>query len=183
MPTVLISGANRGLGLEFARQYARDGWRVHAASRAPATADRLADNVVGHFLDVTDPTQISALRARLADEQLDVIINNAGIWFPKVESLDGFDARAWESYMQVNALGPLIMAQAFADLLSPRGAKLVNVSSRSASIALADDTGFGYGASKAALNAITKSLSVDWRASNVIVIAITPGWVRTDMGG
>lgn len=136
MPTVLVSGANRGLGLEFVRQYANDGWRVHAASREPETADTIAGDVVGHLLDVTNPKQISDLSRHLASEPLEVLINNAGIWIPEIESLESFNTSAWDRYMHANALGPLLLSQAFADLLSPQGAKLINISSRSDSLTL-----------------------------------------------
>lgn len=183
MPTVLVSGANRGLGLEFVRQYANDGWRVHAASREPETADTIAGDVVGHLLDVTNPKQISDLSRHLASEPLEVLINNAGIWIPEIESLESFNTSAWDRYMHANALGPLLLSQAFADLLSPQGAKLINISSRSASLTLPTTLDLGTAPAKLALNAITKSLSVDWRSRKITVIAITPGWVRTDMGG
>lgn len=183
MPSVFITGANRGIGFEFACQYANAGWRVHAASRVPRTAGEIAGDVEGHLLEVTDAGQISSLSTRFETERLDLVINNAGIWLPDVETLDTFDTSAWDAYMRVNALGALLVSQALANTFSPDGAKLINISSRSASMTLADDKGFGYGSSKAALNAITKSLSVDFASKLIAVVAITPGWVSTDMGG
>ena len=182
MASVFITGANRGIGLELARQYASDGWRVHAASRKPDTAEQIVGDVVGHMLDVTDVDQLAALGGCFVDETLDLVINNAGVWFADVENLEGFQTTAWERYLRVNALGPLLVSQALANSFAKNGAKLVNISARSSSITLARDKGFGYGPSKAALNAITKSLSVDLAPRQIIVIAITPGWVNTDMG-
>ena len=182
MASVFITGANRGIGFELARQYASDGWRVHAASRKPETAERIAGDVVGHRLDVTDVDQVAALGRRFSEESLDLVINNAGVWFSDVENLEGFETNAWDHYMRVNALGPLLVSQALEGSLSKTGAKLVNITARSSSMTLARDRGFGYGPSKAALNAITKSLSVDLAPRQITVIAITPGWVNTDMG-
>ena len=117
MASVFITGANRGIGLELARQYASDGWRVHAASRKPQTAERIAGDVVGHQLDVTDVDQVAALGARFCEEPLDLVINNAGVWFPDVENLEGFDTSAWDHYMRVNALGPLFSVTSAGELL------------------------------------------------------------------
>lgn len=182
MASALITGANRGIGFELARQYASLGWRVHAASRKPETAKQICGEVIGHRLDVTDVAQVSALREQFRAEPLDLVINNAGVWFSHVESLETFETATWDRYMRVNALGPLLVSQALESSFSKSGAKLVNISARSASITLARDKGFGYGPSKAALNAITKRLSIELAPRQITVIAITPGWVNTDMG-
>ncbi|MBS38861.1 MAG: short-chain dehydrogenase [Thiotrichales bacterium] len=183
MSTVLITGANRGIGFELARQYAADGWRVHAASRSPETCSSVAGDVVTHELDVTRTDQISSVAAELTGESLDVLINNAGIYLDGTETLGGLDIDAWDRYVRVNTLAPLLVSRAFGPLLAGDGAKLVNISSRNASMALATDDGFGYGASKAALNAITRHLAIELAPHGVVVLAVTPGWVRTDMGG
>ena len=125
---------------------------------------------------------MAALGARFREESLDLVINNAGVWFADVESLETFETTAWDRYLRVNALGPLLVSQALENSFSKSGAKLVNITARSSSMTLARDRGFGYGPSKAALNAITKSLSVDLAPRQITVIAITPGWVNTDMG-
>jgi NAD(P)-dependent dehydrogenase (short-subunit alcohol dehydrogenase family) len=183
MPTVLITGTNRGIGFEFARQYAADGWRVHATSRSPETCARIPGDVVTHHLDVCDVDSAASLRTAIEPDRLDVVINNAGVWFPEVETLETIDAESWDIYMRVHALGPLVVAQALMNSLTNNDSKLVNISSRSASMTLSDSNGYGYGASKAALDAITKSLAVDCEALGITVLALTPGWVRTDMGG
>ena len=182
MSSVFITGANRGIGRELARQYACEGWKVHAASRQPETAKQIAGDVTGHLLDVTDVEQVAALRSSFPEQTLDLVINNAGIWLPEAETLESINSSAWNRYMRVNALGPLLVSQALAHSFSTAGAKLVNITARSSSITHARDRGFGYGPSKAALNAITKSLSIDFAPRQITVIAITPGWVNTDMG-
>jgi len=183
MATAFITGTNRGIGFELVRQYAAEGWRVHAASRHPQSCESIHGEVFSHHLDVADARQIANLGAELQAESFDLVINNAGVYSPETETLDTFSVAKWDTCVRVNALAPLLIARALLGSLSPADAKLVNISTRNASMALANDNGFGYGASKAALNAITKSLSVDLAARGVAVLAITPGWVRTDMGG
>ena len=183
MPTAFITGANRGIGRELCRQYAAAGWRVHAASRAPQDCAIIAGDVIAHRLDLCDQAEIAALKTSLGGQPLDLIINNAGLWFPDVETLDTISIASWEHYVRVHALAPLLVVQTLADSLRAGNAKIANISSRSASSTLSDDKGYGYGSSKAGLSAITKSLSVDFAARGVVVLALTPGWVRTDMGG
>jgi NAD(P)-dependent dehydrogenase (short-subunit alcohol dehydrogenase family) len=182
LPTLLVTGANRGLGLELVRQYAAAGWRVHAACRRPDRAaglDRLRGEIVLHRLDVTDAGQIAALRAAIGGESLDLLVNNAGIRLRFGHN----DVEEWMTTLRVNAVAPLQVTEQLLDRLQP-GGMVVNMSSRLGSIAEnnASDS-WAYRASKAALNMVTRSLAVELAARRIIVVSLTPGWVRTDMGG
>ena len=187
MPTVLITGANRGIGLEFARQYAEAGYRVHAACRTPGSADALAslgERVTLHALDVTDHGRIEALAAGLKNEAIDILINNAGIYGDRQE-LGKIDYAAWEEVMRVNTLAPLKMAECFLPHLEAGKMKMIaSLTSRMGSIA--DNNAGGvyiYRSSKAALNAAARSLALDLAPRGITVIVFHPGWVKTDMGG
>lgn len=188
MSTVLITGANRGLGLEFCKQYAAEGWQVLACCRNPDTALALADDpqVRLFSLDVSDLTQIDHLAAQLHGTAIDVLINNAGVYDDK--SNQGFghlDYEAWTRTLKINTQAPVKMAEAFLPHLQQGNSKLIaSVSSQMGSIA--DNSSGGsilYRTSKAALNAAMKSLSIDLRAQNIGVLILHPGWVKTDMGG
>lgn len=186
--TVLVTGANRGLGLEFARQYAAAGWRVHAACREPKRAlelMELAGEVHVHKLDVTHPKQLAALARELDDEAIDVLIDNAGMGEPGHRSFGHLDYDAWDEVLRVNVLGAIRVAEAFTDHVARSKRKtIVGLTSRLGSIALNTDGGsYAYRSSKAALNAALRGLAADLRDRGVIVIAMSPGWVKTDMGG
>ncbi|MBC7905312.1 MAG: SDR family oxidoreductase [Rhodospirillaceae bacterium] len=183
MPTILITGANRGLGLEFVRQYAADGWRVIATVRDPlagkAASDAGADIYVA---DVSDPNSIQRLKGALAGVELDVLLNNAGI-YGENQSFGAVDPDGFLKVMRTNVLGPLKMAEAFAGQLT--GRKIIaSVSSMMGSIAENTSGNFyAYRASKAALDMVMKNLALDLKEQGVTAIALSPGWVRTDMGG
>lgn len=191
MPTVLITGANRGLGLELTRQYAADGWRVHACCRDPGRAAELtrlaADSqgqVTVHRLDVADRAQVAALSRELSGAAIDVLLNNAGVYGDR-KGFGAVDDEVWGRTLRVNAMAPLHMAEAFVEQVARSQRKLiVNVTSLMGSIA---DNGSGgsyvYRSSKAALNAVTKSLSIDLAPRGISACVIHPGWVKTDMGG
>jgi NAD(P)-dependent dehydrogenase (short-subunit alcohol dehydrogenase family) len=188
MPTLLVTGANRGLGLEFARQYAAQGWRVHAACRAPARADALkalAGEVRIHRLDVAEPSQIAEISKALAGEAIDLLVNNAGIAAHEKTSLGDLDYAQWEHVLRVNAMAPLRVAEAFlAQVAASQRRIMLFMSSRAGSIA--DNLSGGrylYRSSKAALNAVVKSLAIDLIPKRIICVAVHPGWARTDMGG
>lgn len=187
MPSVLITGANRGIGLELARQYAADGWRVHACCRAPDDAAELAGiagDVSLHGLDVEDLASIDALATGLGDAAIDVLVNNAGLYGPE-QSFGKVDLAAFDRVMAVNALGPLAMAERLIEHVARGDRKLiVCVSSLWGSMGANTWGGhYLYGPSKAALNMIVKSASVDLKDRGIAVVAMSPGWVRTDMGG
>ena len=191
MATVLITGANRGLGLEFCRQYAEQGWHVIACSRNPDDAFDL-NNLAGHSniqletLDVSAFDQIDALSQKLANQAIDVLINNAGVYTD--HNSNGFghlDYQAWTKSLLINTQAPVKMAEAFLAQLKTGDKKLiVNISSLMGS--MADNSGGGsifYRSGKAALNAAMKSLSIDLKSQSVGVLIFHPGWVKTDMGG
>ena len=187
MPTVLITGANRGIGLEFARQYAEAGYRVHAACRTPGSADALGSLGKGvklHALDVTDHGRIEALAAGLEGEAIDIVSNNAGIYGAGQE-FGEIDYAAWLEVMRVNTLAPLKMAECFLPHLEAGKMKMIaSITSRMGSIAENDAGGvYIYRSSKAALNAAARSLALDLAPRGITVIVFHPGWVKTDMGG
>jgi NAD(P)-dependent dehydrogenase (short-subunit alcohol dehydrogenase family) len=184
MASVLISGASRGLGLEFARQYAAAGWRVFATCREPARADelkRVGGAVSLHALDVRRKADVERLASELGGTALDVVIANAGIYGDHAMAPEAIDRSAWDEVVAVNTFGALSLATAFKEHLLAGGMrKLVAMSSLMASIARNDAGGqYVYRASKAALNALWKSLAVDWRALGLICLVIRPGFVRT----
>jgi NAD(P)-dependent dehydrogenase (short-subunit alcohol dehydrogenase family) len=188
MPTCLITGANRGLGLEFAKQYAADDWKVIATCRKPDEADALAaleGDIQIYPLDVTDFARVEQLARKLHGEPIDLLINNAGIYGPRVVPYNSVDYATWCEVLRANTMAPLKISAAFLDHLSKgRQYKIVTISSKMGSIA--DNTSGGvyiYRSSKAALNAVMKSLAIDLRDQGFIVVVLNPGWVRTDMGG
>ncbi|MGP1397758.1 MAG: SDR family oxidoreductase [Inquilinaceae bacterium] len=188
MPTALITGTNRGIGLEFVRQYAADGWTVIAGVRDPDKADAL-DDVAGDVsvasLDVADPASVGILAARLEGVGIDLLINNAGVMGPRPVALGSLDYGAWQQVMAVNALAPMRVAEAFLPhLRAGSGRRIATVSSRMGSIG--DNSSGGsyiYRSSKAAVNAAMKSLALDLAGEDIAVVILHPGWVRTDMGG
>lgn len=192
MPTVLVTGASRGLGLELVRQYAHLGWDVHACARAPEGAQglqRLAAGSAGavrvHRLDVTDFAAIDALARELEGLPIDVLVNNAGTMGPRGDAFGASDFTAWEPIFRLNAFAPLKMAEAFVGHVARSAEKkIVSISTIMASMTRNGMGGFyAYRASKAALNAIMVSLALDGRRRGIIAALLHPGWVRTDMGG
>lgn len=191
MPTVLITGANRGLGLELARQYAADGWKVHAACRDPRSAtglDALArasgGKVLVHALDLRDPAQVQELGRKLAGESIDVLLNNAGI-YPDRGGFGKVDYAAWEEAFRVNVMAPMRLIEALVEPVARSEKRLiVNMSSLMGSIGdNARGGSYVYRSSKAALNIVTKSLSIDLAPRGITAVVLHPGWVKTDMGG
>jgi NAD(P)-dependent dehydrogenase (short-subunit alcohol dehydrogenase family) len=184
----LITGASRGMGLEFVRQYAADGWKVLATCRRPETAERLRaveGDVKVYPLDVTDFAKVDALARQLKNEVIDVLINNAGIYGPRQLAYDRVDFGAWAEVMRTNAMAPLKVSAAFVSHVGrSEQRRIAAMSSRMSS--MADNTSGGsyiYRSSKAALNAAMRSLAIDLKASGIAVVLLNPGWVRTDMGG
>ena len=191
MPTVLLTGANRGLGLEFSRQYAARGWRVVACCRNPAEATQLSELAAGnpavsvHALDVRDRDRIAELARELAEVPVDVLLNNAGVYGPGKMFLGRIDYAAWAEVFAVNTMGPARLAECFADHVARSGRKTIAcISSLMGSIgANSDGRHYLYRSTKAALNAVVKSLAVDLREQGIVVVTLHPGWVKTDMGG
>ncbi len=188
MPSVLVTGAGRGLGLEFARQYAADGWRVIATCRDPLMAQGLAPlqgDIEVHTLNVVDNAQIQALAKSLKKEPIDLLLNNAGIYGPRPVKLGGVDYAVWADVMRLNAMSPLKVSECFLDhMVAGKLKKIVTISSKMGSMGDNDSGGgYIYRSSKAALNAVMKSLSIDLKPRGISVAVLHPGWVRTDMGG
>jgi len=185
--TVLITGASRGLGLEFTRSYATDGWRVHACCRNPDKAKDLAKvggEVAVHRLDVTDGLRVASLAREMADEPVDILINNAGVLHAGGE-LGDIDYGAWVDELKVNTVAPARMVDRFVEHIAASERKLiVNISSGMGSIALTTSgDSIMYRSSKAGLNMVTKCLSNGLAARGITLVALSPGWVSTDMGG
>lgn len=184
-PTVLITGANRGIGLELARQYSAEGWRVIGTTRRPDAAAELRALGAGVMqLDVTDQASVDQLARDLAGQPIDVLINSAGIQSLKWTVAD-IDIGEFERVLDVNTLGPIRVIRALLpNLRAGNGRKIINVTSNLGSIAGNTDGGFyGYRESKAALNMFTRSLAAELGPDRFICVALHPGWVQTDMGG
>jgi NAD(P)-dependent dehydrogenase (short-subunit alcohol dehydrogenase family) len=186
---VLITGANRGIGLEFARQYAEAGWKVIACCRdlkQAADLQELADtypDIKAYPLDVADFAAIEALAENLKGVKIDVLINNAGV-YPHSD-LNHADPEQWLHAFKVNSMAPFKMAAAFTShIAASRLKKLVTLSSKMGS--LDDNTSGGsyiYRTSKVAANMVMKSLAIDLQAFGISVAVLHPGWVQTEMGG
>jgi NAD(P)-dependent dehydrogenase (short-subunit alcohol dehydrogenase family) len=192
MTTVLITGANRGLGLEFARQYAAARWRVFACCRHPEQAAALQEIAAGssrrvtlHALDVADHAQIDNLARALRDESIDILLNNAGIYGPEGMRFGQIDYQIWAHVFAVNTMGPMKMAESFIEQVARSERKIIAaLTSEMGSIAR-NEVGhhYLYRSSKAALNMVFKCLAIDLRDRSIIPVVLHPGWVRTDMGG
>lgn len=192
MPTVLITGANRGLGLGFCKMYSEKGWEVIACCRKPSQSSDLL-GLAQHYdamriegLDVSNFDHIDNLSKKLSGLSIDVLINNAGVY----EDRRGYgfgqlDYPTWLHSLRVNTLAPVKMAESFLPQIKNGSKKLiVSISSLMGSIS---DNGSGgslfYRSSKAALNAVMKSLSIDLKDHGIGILILHPGWVQTDMGG
>lgn len=193
MNTVLITGANRGIGLEFARQYAADGWQVVACCRQPQQAEalnRLADQYKDRFsihrLDVRELAEIDQLSHKLQDLPIDILINNAGV-YPHAQNGE-FDRISYDDWMEafrVNTFAPLKMVEALVEQIACSQLKIVaTITSKMGSIADNQRGGsYIYRSSKAAVNMVVKSLAIDLQPRGIIAVLLHPGWVQTDMGG
>jgi NAD(P)-dependent dehydrogenase (short-subunit alcohol dehydrogenase family) len=180
MPTILITGANRGLGLEFARQYAADGWKVVATARETSSElDSLGVTV--ERLDMSDLESVASFGSRL--QSLDLLIANAGTYGPK-DVTNADDAQDWLGTFTVNTVAPYLLAQSVLPLIEAARGKLIAISSKMGSIA---DNGSGgylaYRTSKTALNSAWRNLALAVRGKSVMAAVLHPGWVQTRMGG
>jgi len=196
MPTILITGANKGLGLGFAKRYAADGWRVLAACRTPDAATELSalaqtHDIAVHPLDVTDHASIDALTAAI-DDPIDLLLNNAAVQGAHPQKFGQTDYAAWDLAFRTNVMGVMRMCEAFVPHLERGDKKLiVNISSRTSSIANktnADpDNHKGelhqYRSTKSALNMVSRCMAWELQPLGIAVVMLGPGWVRTDLGG
>jgi NAD(P)-dependent dehydrogenase (short-subunit alcohol dehydrogenase family) len=188
--TVLITGSNRGLGFEFAKQYAALGWTVIATARDPERATELAElaakhrNVVVEKLDLLDTAAIKALAAKYDGKPVDLVVNNAGLLGDlEKQRLGSFDYPEFEQVMAVNVYGALAVAEAFREnVAASRQKKIVSITSGSGMITVPGNLGpYFYRASKVALNMVMKVLADDVRGRGVIVNMLAPGTADTDM--
>ncbi len=200
MTTILITGANRGLGFEMVRQYAtRPGVTILACCRAPANATALQalaqkhDNIELLTLDVADHGSIEALGAGLENRPIDLLVNNAGIFGKSDPATTGFDDQKfgasdfendWVDTFRINVIGPMKMVETLVDnVAASKEKKIVIVTSIVGSVAFAQGHMFGYAASKSAANMTAKNLAVALKRRDIIVNPIHPGYAQTDMGG
>ena len=180
MPTVLITGAARGLGLEFARQYNADGWDVIATAR-DASAELEATAARIETLDMSDFDAVTGFADRI-DGPIDLLIANAGIATPG-EAKTAADGTGWIDTFRVNTIGPVLLAQALMPRIAQAQGKAVAITSQMGSIADSSTGWIPYRASKAALNMAWHVLANEVRGNGVTLAVLNPGWVQTDMGG
>ncbi len=192
MPVVLITGANRGLGFEFARQYLADGWEIFAACRNPTAADelkRLAKGSRGKLtivpMDVTNSESIRQAAEQLHGVAIDVLVNSAGVTGVSGQRAGYVDYDSWARVLDVNTMGPLHVLESFIDHIARSERRLV-VTITSGMGSIGDNTSGGsiaYRSSKAAVNMVMRSAAIDLASRRVTCVVANPGWVKTDMGG
>ena len=189
---ILITGASRGIGLEMVRYSMEQGWRVYACCRHPQRADallklaQLANGRVSvHVVDMNELATIQALAYELRNDAIDMLVNNAGAYGSQDNRFGKVDVDSWRETFLVNCIAQYKMVESLIENVRMSKARTIAcLSSKMGSMA---DNGSGgsyiYRSSKAALNAVVKSLAIDLRADGIKVVALHPGWVKTDMGG
>ena len=187
--TVLITGANRGLGLEFVRQYSQLGWSVLACCRNLSNSNELEilqkkfSSIEIFQLDVGNLNEIKDLSNTLKDKTIDILLNNAGIY--RSGTLGSIDTEEWIESFKINTIAPYVVIESFLDqVIRSRQKKIVSITSKMGSID--DNTSGGsyiYRTSKTALNSMMRSLTHDLESNGISTLTLHPGWVRTDMGG
>ncbi len=184
MPTILITGAGRGLGLELATQFAAAGWETLGTVRDLAKGANMPKGSQTFLCDVTDRAALARLARDLKGKPIDVLFCNAGIFGKRQQALGSVDYDLWAEVMRVNVLAPMACVDALVDNVAASTRKqIVMMSSRMGSVSENAGGEIVYRSSKAALNAVTKSLSADLRARGIGIVSVHPGWVQTDMGG
>jgi NAD(P)-dependent dehydrogenase (short-subunit alcohol dehydrogenase family) len=185
MTTVLVTGANRGIGLEFVRQFRAERADVIACCRNSGKAGPLKEMGARVMeLEVRDAESVARLAAALQGEAIDILINNAGIFGPQRQSASQSDFEGFVETFRVNSLAPLMVAQALrANLLRGQDKKLVALTSKMGSISDSSGGTLAYRASKAALNMIMNGVAKEWAKDGIAVGIFHPGWVQTEMGG
>jgi NAD(P)-dependent dehydrogenase (short-subunit alcohol dehydrogenase family) len=199
MATVLVTGANRGLGLEFVRQYAADGWVVKAAARDPEKSKELKKfaeqhkNISLHALDVASEKSVQELADALDGVAIDVLIHNAGIYIRGGQTIGAMDYVGWRDAMETNLFGVFRVTEALLEnVLASERKQIAAISSSMASLDIVQKapslgavggTAYQYRSSKTALNMALVVLAKELAAKSVSVVLVDPGWVKTDMGG
>ncbi|MCO1334057.1 SDR family oxidoreductase [Microbulbifer sp. OS29] len=189
--TILITGCNRGIGLEACAQFAKAGWRVLACCRAPDKAVKLKGlqerfpRIEPLHLDVTNYEQMISLGRALKGEPIDILLNNAAYYGPKGKGFGAVDRGEWRRVLESNTIAPYMLAETFYENVAASEYKIIAfISSKVGSIAdNRSGGGYIYRTSKTAVNQVVKSLSIDLSERGISVIAMHPGWVKTDMGG
>ena len=190
MPSILITGANRGLGFEFARQYASDGWQVFAACRSPQLATSLTDlarstSITILQMDVTDTVSVQRSATHIGTTAIDILLNNAGIIGAAHQTIGHMDYDSWAEVLNVNTMGPFRVTEAFVDHVARSKRKLVvTITSRMGSVAdNASGGSVAYRSSKAAVNMVMRTLAIELAPRGISCVLVSPGWVKTEMGG
>lgn len=188
MPNVLITGANRGIGLQLTKHYIEAGWEVIATYRNAQGNEALqalaSPQLTLLQADVNNDEGISKIASYFQGQGLDLLINNAGIYGPRDQTFGKVERQAWREILEVNTISPMMLAQSLADSLAQNKGTLAIISSKVGSID--DNTSGGaymYRSSKTAVNQVIKCLSIDLGPRDITVVSLHPGWVRTDMGG
>jgi len=191
MNNILITGSNRGIGLELVTQYAEDNWRVYACCRSPEEATALQElanlnkNISIHSLDVADPQRILNLANELKDISIDILFNNAGIYGPYDADFGNTNQKQWLECFNINTISPMKITEAFVTHVA--NSQLKTIATMSSKMGSMADNGSGgsylYRSSKAALNAVMTSAAIDLKPKGIKVAIMHPGWVKTDMGG
>lgn len=189
--SILITGTNRGIGLEFVKHYLKNNKKVIATYRNKNSSKDLLElkNTTNNLslveLDVSIPSSINEFTSKIMDQPIDIFINNAGVFGPRNNELENFNVKEWLDVFNINTIAPLLLThKILKNLRLGKNKKLVFISSKVGSIE--ENTGGGmyvYRSSKTALNQVIKSLSIDFKDENFIAAALHPGWVQTDMGG
>jgi NAD(P)-dependent dehydrogenase (short-subunit alcohol dehydrogenase family) len=191
MSTVLVTGANRGIGLEFVRQYAADGARVLACARVPGEAKELVGlaaksngRVTVHPLEVSSAASVTHLQQELDGVPIDILINNAGVYGGDHQTAHDLDFEAWSRTLAVNTIAPVrLLLALLPNLKKGKEKKAIAITSGMGSTSRHDGASLIYRSSKAALNNAMHGLALALRAEGTIVVMFHPGWVKTDMGG
>ncbi|MEH6650347.1 MAG: SDR family oxidoreductase [Motiliproteus sp.] len=182
MPTILITGANRGLGFALAQSYLDDGWRVFAASRSPQA--KIPDGAEAVTLDIATASSIQALKKRLHGIPIDILWNNAGIYLDKNQQLEQIDDRDWVRSFEINCIAPIRVAEALADNVARSERKVIAfTSTKMASLAGNGPGAYAYRSSKVALNMAVRCFAQEQENQQISCLLLHPGHVRTDMGG
>jgi NAD(P)-dependent dehydrogenase (short-subunit alcohol dehydrogenase family) len=190
--TILVTGSNRGIGLALAREFAGHGWRVIACCRRPEEAAELrqaAAEAEGRIrierLDVAVPEQVGELAARLREEAIDILFNNAGVVGSEHQDFGQLDEAAWVEVFRVNTVAPLRMTETFVDQVARSGRRII-ATMGSVMGSIGENTSGGYyiyRTTKAAVHMVMKNLALDLRGRGIISVVFHPGWVHTEMGG